>query len=300
MDPELRLSFRRIPKELWPRHFNAIENLKNDSDVDPALVGERQKNYMAVIIEAREKAVVEFHVSDKGLQEQWPEAPEQLGSKLREAFALSGNLLGAGRTARVKSVKFDGIDKPIAVKYLLTPTEKTLSVDGEHDMLKEVETITKIEEAENRSGAGMHVRVPHPYFYFKDRKLQTYGMSEVNGVDIENLLKGTNSRIGLQDTVMNALRKRFETPQSREELWKEVDTFVNAMHEVCLHGDVKDKNIMVDDEGRFFLIDFGQSVPVSSMTEETRAQFDELKDEERKAMQNRIRNLVQVAVAAKA
>ena len=48
-----------------------------------------------------------------------------------------------------------------------------------------------------------------------------------------------------------------------------------------LHGDIKSKNIMVDIlSGKFYLIDFGQSVAVRTMTDKTREQFENLQDEE--------------------
>ncbi len=298
-EPGLLKYFRLLPKELWVRHYKVVEKIAEEASED-TLVAEQRMGYMEMVTEAREKAIIEYFASDEALRAAWEGTSgiqESLATKLREAFVENGNLLGAGTTARVKRVQMEGVESPIAIKYLLAPTAKTLSVDAEHDMLREVETITQIEAAENRRGVGKHMGVPHPYFFYKRGKFQCYGMEEVQGVTLEAILTEAPSQIQLQDTILAALRERFSTEESRQELWQEIEDFVNAMHEVCLHGDVKDKNIMVDAKGRFYLIDFGQSVSMDVMSEKTRGQFDELRDEEHRAMLDRIRNIVRIATA---
>ena len=83
------------------------------------------------------------------------------------------------------------------------------------------------------------------------------------------------------ETVTASLKERFSSEEDRKRLLEEVDAFIRTVHEVCLHGDIKLKNIMVDEQGMLYLIDFGQSVPVDTMTEETRDQFESIKDLER-------------------
>jgi serine/threonine protein kinase len=296
---ELLKYFRLLPKELWVRHFTVIEKFAEGVEEETSLA-EQQKNYMTIILGEREKAIVECVVSDEVLKQRWAEVPEmqeQLFRMLREVLTSTDNLLGAGTTAQVKRMHMEEIEGSVAVKYLLAPKNGTLSARDEHTMLSEVETITRIEEAEHRMGVGNHIRVPHPYFSYERGKFQCYGMEEVQGVMLETLRKGENSRIEVQDTIMNALRTRYASEEAREVLWKEIDAFVTAMHEVCLHGDIKDRNIMVDTEGRFYLIDFGQSVTMGSMVEKTRSRFDELADEERRLMRDRIHNILIVASA---
>ncbi len=298
-DPELFSYFRRLPKELWKRHFLVLEKIAQDSKEAPEVLEQQRKRYMEIILEAREKAIVECIASDTALQEAWAKSPEvvdALGGQLRETLTAEGNLLGAGQTARIKRMTVEGIDRSIAVKYLLTPTSKTLSVDAEHDMLREVEIITEIEAAEGRIGVGERIRVPHPYFFYKRGALQCYGMHEVQGVNLETIFNSRSMHIDLQDRVLDGLRKRYGTPEAQEALWKELDSFVTAMHEVCLHGDVKDRNIMVDVDGVFHLIDFGQSIAMRTESEKTRSQFEDLKDQERSAMHSRIRALLLLAL----
>lgn len=299
MDSELLPYFRRLPKELWARHYQALEKMADEVGEDTSIADQR-KSYMALVLEGREKAIVEFSVSDKQLQKVWKEdasTQEYLSTMLREVFLEQGNFLGAGRTARVKRATVEGIDYPIAIKYLLTPTKQTLSINAEHDMLLEVETITRIEEAENRRGVGSRIGVPHPYFFYKRGGVQCYGMDEVVGIDLDGVHKGVTAKIGLQDVALNALRTRYASEEARQALYQEVDDFVTAMHEVCLHGDIKDKNLMIDAEGKFHLIDFGQSVNMNKEDEKTRDQFENLKDEERRTVLDCVRRMVQFSIA---
>ena len=292
-DEELLALFKRIPKELWVRHFNSIEQIAAEAE-DPSVGNEQGKRYMEIIIEAREKAIVEYSISDAQLQKLWPEGPElsaKLVTILQKAFQSPENL-GFGQTARVKRLDVEGIENSLAVKYLLTPTSKTLTIDAEHDMLEEVERITKIEEAEGRRGIGSRIRVPHPYFYFKRGKLQCYGMQEVQGVTFETLLHEKSTNIDEQDAILEAVRNRYASKESQAELFKEVDAFIEAMHEVCLHGDLKAKNLMIDTDGTIYLIDFGQSIATGVMTEETSSQFTDLSEQEGNVMHTLVRSLL--------
>jgi RIO-like serine/threonine protein kinase len=53
------------------------------------------------------------------------------------------------------------------------------------------------------------------------------------------------------------------------------------MHTVCVHGDMKAGNIMVTRDGRFYVIDFGQSMVETDINDKARDQFEVLKDDDR-------------------
>ena len=278
-DPELLRLMHELPRSLWGRHFRALENIRAGSEEDD--IGQLRREYLLGVLAAREHAIVEFESKDAGFRSGSfvsGERTEAFQLQLRELLASREHILGSGRTARVKSLQVDDFEKPIAVKYLITPTEKTLSVQGEHDMLYEVEIVANIEKNEEQAGAGAYIRVPHPYFYYKRGSVQCYGMSQVEGVRLDHVMSHDGSYNPLRDAVIRALRERFASSAERSALEEEIKPFMQAVHKVCLHGDINPKNIMVDTKGVFYLIDFGQSVSARAETEEAREQFDNLRE----------------------
>lgn len=280
---EVRKLFAHIPRPLWQRHFEAVKHLEPEGKLD----------YLSKFIEARKSGLEEFKSSDEQFEK--VKSDPEFGEQLQELLESRGETLGAGQTARVKRLQL-AEGRTAAVKYLLTPTEKTLSAEGEHDMLWEVDTVTHIEEAERTMDAGERIRVPHPYFYYKNEKVQCYGMEEIRGNTIEQLVAtdtpNTVAETERRDAVWSALRRRYSDPQEQKALYEELDRFVSAVHTVCLHGDIKLANMMVDEEGTFYLIDFGQSIDMKSMTDKTQESFDNLQTLERVQLGFCVRTLI--------
>ena len=171
-EPELFRYLQLLPTQLWEQHFHILEKIAQEHrNEDKEAVEERRINYLLGVIEAREQALEDFEIRDPSLREIISTQEKEFGDQLRELLVSQGHVLGTGQTARVKSMQVEGFGQPIAVKYLLTPTAKTLSAQGEYDMVREVETISKIEHAEEQVGAGKYIRVPHPFFFYKSGKL---------------------------------------------------------------------------------------------------------------------------------
>jgi serine/threonine protein kinase len=80
------------------------------------------------------------------------------------------------------------------------------------------------------------------------------------------------------------VQEKFSSPEARNELHAQVDAFMNAVHEICLHGDIKLGNVMINNTGQLYLIDFGQSLHVRNMEEKTRDQFENIMAHEREQM----------------
>ena len=283
---EVSRLFRKLPHELWKRHFEGLERIAADNaGADAETIAAKKSEYLSTLLEARRLGLEEYKSNDTFFSENISEG--QLGGRLQELLDSPEDLLGSGQTARVKRLLLRG-GSTAAVKYLLTPTQKTLSAEGEHDMLYEVETITRIEAEEKKFNAGRRIRVPHPYFFYKSDRLQCYGMQEIKGMTIDELFdENTPNTIELTDrreTVLHALREKYASSAERNELYAELESFAHAMHEVCLHGDVKLGNVMVDERGDIYLIDFGQSVDMNLMSENTREQFENLQNDERKQL----------------
>lgn len=307
IEPELYSYILRLPEQLRSRHFTALQKLAADFAHEGAgAVRARRMQYILDTLDSRERAIEEFESVHPVLQA-WRDANEgALRDVLRDTLVADDNRLGAGTTARVKSLHIPQMDDSIAVKYLLTPNPKTLSASGEYAMLKEVKTVTEIESVEQRLGVGERIAVPHPLFFYKHGELQCYGMTEIKGITLEQLVDDAKqSPVLLKEKIVASLKDKYREPEAIQALLGEVQIFMGAVHEVCLHGDIKLGNMMVDEEGKLYLIDFGQSLHMMNESEDTSDQFTERKKGEQDQMRecvrsvlNYIRGIPQLAKAA--
>ncbi|MCA9360670.1 hypothetical protein H6789_02525 [Candidatus Nomurabacteria bacterium] len=273
----------RLPRELGIRHLATIVE-RNMSDNEAT-------NYLEGILEARKEAVTETEIGDEQARELFEgQFTEMLHLLETDTLTREGNFLGSGQTAQIKQFNLTKGDKtiPMAIKYLMTPTAKTLSASAEYDMIKEVERIHEIEVIEE-SAHLKQIGVPHPYFHHRNSRIQCYGMQLINGSDLE---------VAIDDMKDNRFSSEIAEIVSHldvDELMSEVDIFFKKMHTYCLHGDIKPKNIMVDETGKFFIIDFGQSLLVNDMTESTRDQFENIMEDEIKKSKEILRGFIKRA-----
>lgn len=268
---ELFTLLQRLPAELRAMHLMRISGLDDAEATE----------YLRTIHEKRSAATREAVVSDAGIRDYFSEHAEEVWEALEtDVFTDTDNLLGFGQTARIKRFVLNdtgrGQEVPLAIKYLVTPTEKTLSASGEHDLILEVERMFKIEQAEAEHAHEVpHVRVPHPYFHYQRSKIQCYGMELIDGINLAEGISGD-----YEENVRSELRATL-AGIDRQALLHEVDIFFDTMHGVCLHGDIKPANLMVSREGKFYVIDFGQSVLANDIDDKAREAFDTLKDDEK-------------------
>jgi len=279
--PELYGMLRRLPPELQGTHAARMSDM-NDEDAF---------SYIRDILEKRDMAVRESVVSDASVEPYFHDHQEEIWKHLEtDVFTDTQNLLGYGQTARIKEFSLEGADGeriPTAIKYLVTPTEKTLSVSGEHDLILEVERVRAIELAENEHASEVpHIRVPHPFFYYKKGKTQCYGMELIDGINLEQGINGT-----IDEEVRAELRTAL-AGISRQALMDELTVFFTTMHEICIHGDMKPANIMVNREGKFYVIDFGQSVLTNDVNDKSRDAFEVLKADDLENAQRSVKQFL--------
>ncbi|HEX8591356.1 MAG TPA: phosphotransferase [Candidatus Paceibacterota bacterium] len=268
---ELFNLLKSIPIEMRATHLQRIEELSDD---DAAA-------YLREFIEQREAAMREGEVSDPSIREYFEAHKEEIWRTLEtDVFSDPDNLLGNGQTARVMQFVLEdrehGMEVPLGIKYLVSPGEKTLSAKGEHNLVREVERLQLIEQAEAIHAAeAVHVRVPHPYFHYRNADFQCYGMERINGINLERWTKGEGS-----EELRTALTKAFRDVDPQE-FAHEIDLFFDAMHTVCLHGSIKPDNLMVSREGRLYVIDFGDSRPIHDLDEQEEKNLDTLREDEK-------------------
>jgi hypothetical protein len=257
----------RLPPELAKIHLMHVQACGMDTS--------ETKEYLSKIIEMRDRAVTETEISDEMLREYLsdPIAVQEMMHDI-ETCVFASESIGSGQTAQVKKHTLNTKDGsiPLAIKYLLTPGVGTISASAEHDIVREVDRISTIES--QTAGRFKFMKVPHPYFRHKNRNTQCYGMELIDGITLKKALDDEMS-----PTIAHELQNVFQNVKA-EVIYAELESFFKTIHSYCLHGDIKPANIMVDRNGCFFIIDFGQSTLIQTIPEEGRDQLDDLKEDE--------------------
>jgi tRNA A-37 threonylcarbamoyl transferase component Bud32 len=271
---------KRLPEELANLHLKKI--ITSDLDDDEAV------SYVKEVLNNRKEAMTETLITDSQTLDFFDGNKEALLHEI-ETSVLSrpDNFLGAGMTAKIKQFDITKGNETLsmAVKYLLTPTPKTLSASAEHDMLREVERINAVEQLEMDANLS-YMRVPHPFLHHKTDQIQCYGMQLIDGYDLEDVMDEIKYDRLSSDFINNV------QSIDQDVLLNEIDTFFNKMHTYCIHADIKPKNIMVDQAGKFYIIDFGQSILSGDMTEQTRDQYETIKSDEIALTKETIRGFI--------
>ncbi len=256
----------KLPREIAQRHLAFIDtNGLSDDDA---------RMYLENIVTLRNEAMTSTTISDAGLKENLGMSEKEFISQI-ETVVCESPSIGGGSTAQVKFFELSKRETSLqmAVKYLLTPNPKTIPAIAEHNVLQEVERIETIEKIEEQAHVDI-IRVPHPYFHHQSDHIQCYGMELVTGATLRMILDNNLSEemfIQLKDSIQGI---------SEEKLYEQVEIFFSHMHTYCLHGDIKPGNIMLGANGKFYVIDFGQSILVNSIPEEGRDELDDKKDNE--------------------
>jgi serine/threonine-protein kinase RIO1 len=281
-NPLLYGLMKRLPQELVVLHANKIES-ENKSDEEAII-------YLKDILRKRESAVTVSSISDEEVKKQLEGRESEIFEHIEnDLFFDQESQIGNGMTAKVKlyEIQTETLIIPTAVKYLVTPTSKTLSAQGEHDMIREVERMIEIEELERKDEELLpHVKVPHPYFHHRTENVQCYGMEYIDGVTLEQAVAGKWRRPGMEEDVLKSIKDL-----DLKQILNEIDLFYDNMHEYCLHGDMKPGNMMIDRDGKIYIIDFGQSVLISHIPDKAREQLEVLKEDERKISKDAIKRL---------
>lgn len=272
----------QLPPELAKKHLQRIEREALD-DTEAA-------TYLQELIDNREETLTESNISDASFS-RMVEGKEEALFKQLETWTRHNpdNYLGGGTTAKVKSYELLGEDgeilQELAIKYVVSPNEKTLTAQGEHDVIAEVERMKYIEAVESQhENRSRFLRVPHPYLHHSTPEVQLFGMEKIDGV---NLYEVINDK--MSDEFVESVKQSDLMRASTEGLVGIVERFFDTMHEYCLHGDIKPRNIMLDRSGVFYVIDFGQSRLAHTIPGEATEQFDNLKQEEIKLTQSFIK-----------
>lgn len=238
----------QLPNELARRAIAVIERDEMSDDEASSFLRDK--------ITTRAEAVTETFFSDKEFEAFVAQTTDNFPHHIEvELMNDSTTVIGHGTTARVHELDTQGNFDRIAVKYLIKPDAGTVNANKEHNIVREVERVTTIENKLAATiGTDSRIRVPHPYFYHHTDKMQCYGMQLIDGVNLESAINGV-----IPEQLYDALRIRNFDSLYVAEIHKDIEQFFEAVHSYCLHGSVKPDNIMIDRNGNFYLVDFGNS-----------------------------------------
>jgi RIO-like serine/threonine protein kinase len=157
------------------------------------------------------------------------------------AFGDHDNFLGNGATAEVYAM--DNNDT-ICVKFITDQSQ----YNGNNHLRTEFDFLSQVYEATKNSP----VRAPYPIFsriHAKDG--HSYGMEKIKGASLSQILEMPEKFPELAALAQELIQ---------DEVTQALQAFVAEMHEIgVVHCDLYKRNIMLGDDGRFFVIDYGKA-----------------------------------------
>ena len=178
---------------------------------------------------------------DEGISEEVRLEIEEVKKVIRETFGDPHHFLGNGYTAEVYELP---IAIHLCVKYIHDQKayNENNHIRVEHDYLVEL-----------RNFCVSGVRSPLPYFIrIHPSEGHSYGMEKIQGKNLSQILERPADSIELI-SMLKAL--------DRESVKRSLLAYVTALHDTfkITHGDLFQRNIMVDQEGKFYVIDYGKA-----------------------------------------
>jgi tRNA A-37 threonylcarbamoyl transferase component Bud32 len=221
-----------LPKDLQHPWLEKYE-VADDKDM------EALEHSLREFTERREVALFSMETPD-GLDENVVKEIKDFDTNVLLSFRNPSLFQGNGATAEV----YEMLGHPgICVKFIINQDryDENNHIRTEFNFLNAVRNI--------KYG---RVRVPKPYFLrIHPRDGHSYGMERVNGSSLSQILERPE-----ENGDLIALSKRLD----RQQVIEEFAGFVTRMHEQGItHNDIYLRNLMLDQDGGLFLIDFGKA-----------------------------------------
>lgn len=192
----------------------------------------------------RQDALVTFEF-DKFMTEAQKDKIRQFDQEVRNAYKDHDHFLGNGHTAEVYAMSGNGI---VCVKFITNQDayNENNTIRQEHDFLSKAYEGTK----------GCSIRTPYPIFLrVHPKEGHSYGMEKLPGASLSQILEFPEKNAHLVETAMRVDRQKIED---------ELKVFVDHLHEAGVtHGDLFKRNMMLDESGRLYVIDFGKAKSIS-------------------------------------
>jgi tRNA A-37 threonylcarbamoyl transferase component Bud32 len=255
---------KTLPQDLADRWEDEFDNLEE--------VTEEFFNKFDIFLESRAGALSNVLEIEPGLNEEIVAEIHEAERVIRQTFGDPHHFLGNGRVAEVYELQ---IAPHLCVKYV---KDNAAYSEGNH-MRAEFEYLELL-----RTFVRAGVRVPVPYFIrIHPSEGHSYGMEKINGKSLSQILERP-----AENSKMIEMLKEV----NREQIKTQLLEYIKALHEdfKVTHGDLFLRNIMMDEGGNFYVIDFGKakveqigedhesrrSVDVATLTSEIGKFFKEL------------------------
>jgi len=223
----------QLPKELAQIWLSRYEDLEDDEDAffdDFDKFLHNRKLALSNTLEIHDDA-------NKSIREEILAMHESI----KNAFGDSNYFLGNGRTAEVYTLP---IAPHLCVKYI-----KDQDAYNENNHMRiEYDFLNQLHAFETND-----VRTPHPYFIrIHPSEGHSYGMERISGENLSRILERPTDNLELIKMLKGVDRDTVE---------KNLIAYIRALHDNfgITHNDLFQRNIMVDTDGRFYIVDFGKA-----------------------------------------
>lgn len=191
-------------------------------------------------MEERRRVALDAVEVSPDLTEELREEVVKVIESIRNAFGNTSYFLGNGATAEVYLLP---LAPHVCTKYIVSQEKYN---EGNH-IRKEFEILSDI-----RLLSVDNVRAPKPIFLrIHPSEGHSYGMERVDGSSLSVILEKPSDNRSLVE-----IAKKMD----REKAIASILAYVKEMHaKKLIHGDLFQRNIMLDKSGNFFVIDFGKA-----------------------------------------
>lgn len=185
--------------------------------------------------------------------------------------------LGRGNAGHVFSVP-DSND--FCIKYLHNPSRQSSNIDEEFTLLGQVNEVARNFEV---------LKTPQAHALAKniDGTKNFFTMEKINGLTLAQIVSFPSKRkTEYPDMTTEDIIARLSDPSLREKLHRDLNTLHNSG---IIHGDIHERNIMLNSHGEIYLIDFGNAViPVNVSVHASYENIENVKELDIKAFFNTI------------
>jgi len=233
LERDFQQKLKQLPPELAKRWQDDFEDLP---EVTPEFFNKfaqfytDRKNAFDGVIEIREETSPEILEEIRTVQ-----------GMIRNTFGDPHHFLGNGYTAEVYELP---VAPHLCVKYI----KDQAAYNENNHIRKEFEFLVTVREY--REGG---IRTPLPYFVrIHPSEGHSYGMERIDGKSLAQILERP-----AENKELIELSKKMDP----KDIERRLLTYVEGMHTRfnISHGDIFLRNIMLDKEGNFYIIDFGKA-----------------------------------------
>jgi tRNA A-37 threonylcarbamoyl transferase component Bud32 len=165
----------------------------------------------------------------------------EIHESIKHTFGDQNYFLGNGATAEVYTLP---IAPHLCVKYISDQNAYNLN----NHMRKEYDFLDQLHKFTFEG-----IRTPHPYFLrIHPSEGHSYGMEKIAGENLSRILEEPEKNIELIESLRLVDREKVELS---------LISYITEMHTQfkITHNDLFKRNIMVDTESNFYIIDFGKA-----------------------------------------